>query len=186
MQAIKDYENNKWKVIGQKVGKPAKVRKSGFLSVSLTCFLFGLLLWLHSHYAAVPVLPPFAIYLDFPLRHHPRLVMCRRLEPDRPLQARSLRPRNTASAFAYSPRRQAELTTKPGMPAYTAKPYASDSPSILLHVYTATRIPNTWTMPFPLPAFLISPHVVRFRSPFSHATITTRATSSLDTNGELR
>jgi len=24
MQAIKDYENNKWKVIGQKVGKPAK------------------------------------------------------------------------------------------------------------------------------------------------------------------
>lgn len=26
LQAIKDYENNKWKVIGQKVGKPAKVR----------------------------------------------------------------------------------------------------------------------------------------------------------------
>lgn len=25
MSAIKDYENNKWKVIGQKVGKPAKV-----------------------------------------------------------------------------------------------------------------------------------------------------------------
>ncbi len=25
MQAIKDYETNKWKVIGQKVGKPAKV-----------------------------------------------------------------------------------------------------------------------------------------------------------------
>jgi len=25
LQAIKDYENNKWKVIGQKVGKPAKV-----------------------------------------------------------------------------------------------------------------------------------------------------------------
>ncbi|EME83479.1 uncharacterized protein MYCFIDRAFT_122444, partial [Pseudocercospora fijiensis CIRAD86] len=24
LQAIKDYENNKWKVIGQKVGKPAK------------------------------------------------------------------------------------------------------------------------------------------------------------------
>ena len=24
MSAIKDYENNKWKVIGQKVGKPAK------------------------------------------------------------------------------------------------------------------------------------------------------------------
>ena len=24
MNAIKDYENNKWKVIGQKVGKPAK------------------------------------------------------------------------------------------------------------------------------------------------------------------
>lgn len=28
LQAIKDYENNKWKVIGQKVGKPAKVRSS--------------------------------------------------------------------------------------------------------------------------------------------------------------
>ena len=26
LQAIKDHENNKWKVIGQKVGKPAKVR----------------------------------------------------------------------------------------------------------------------------------------------------------------
>lgn len=24
MNAIKEYENNKWKVIGQKVGKPAK------------------------------------------------------------------------------------------------------------------------------------------------------------------
>lgn len=24
MSAIKEYENNKWKVIGQKVGKPAK------------------------------------------------------------------------------------------------------------------------------------------------------------------
>lgn len=29
MNAIKEYENNKWKVIGQKVGKPAKVRKDG-------------------------------------------------------------------------------------------------------------------------------------------------------------
>lgn len=28
LQAIKDYENNKWKVIGQKVGKPAKVTHS--------------------------------------------------------------------------------------------------------------------------------------------------------------
>lgn len=27
LNAIKDYENNKWKVIGQKVGKPAKVCK---------------------------------------------------------------------------------------------------------------------------------------------------------------
>lgn len=26
LNAIKEYENNKWKVIGQKVGKPAKVR----------------------------------------------------------------------------------------------------------------------------------------------------------------
>lgn len=30
-EAIKEYEANKWKVIGQKVGKPAKV--SGFLSI---------------------------------------------------------------------------------------------------------------------------------------------------------
>lgn len=29
LQAIKDYENNKWKVIGQKVGKPAKVGFEG-------------------------------------------------------------------------------------------------------------------------------------------------------------
>lgn len=28
MSAIKEYENNKWKVIGQKVGKPAKVGSS--------------------------------------------------------------------------------------------------------------------------------------------------------------
>lgn len=27
LNAIKEYENNKWKVIGQKVGKPAKVRR---------------------------------------------------------------------------------------------------------------------------------------------------------------
>ena len=26
LQAIKDYENNKWKTIGARVGKPAKVR----------------------------------------------------------------------------------------------------------------------------------------------------------------
>lgn len=26
MQALKDYENNKWKIIGEKAGKPAKVR----------------------------------------------------------------------------------------------------------------------------------------------------------------
>ncbi len=28
LAAIKEYETNKWKVIGQKVGKPAKVRCS--------------------------------------------------------------------------------------------------------------------------------------------------------------
>ena len=28
LSAIKDYEANKWKVIGQKVGKPAKVYDS--------------------------------------------------------------------------------------------------------------------------------------------------------------
>jgi hypothetical protein len=30
-EAIKEYEANKWKVIGQKVGKPAKVRIKGNL-----------------------------------------------------------------------------------------------------------------------------------------------------------
>lgn len=39
LQAIKDYENNKWKVIGQKVGKPAKVRETGSLVFSLSFFL---------------------------------------------------------------------------------------------------------------------------------------------------
>lgn len=35
-EAIKDYEANKWKVIGQKVGKPAKVSStSNILSCSL-------------------------------------------------------------------------------------------------------------------------------------------------------
>ena len=29
LAAIKEYEANKWKVIGQKLGKPAKVRSSG-------------------------------------------------------------------------------------------------------------------------------------------------------------
>ena len=39
MAAIKEYEQNKWKVIGQKVGKPAKVcpenttHTSGYISV---------------------------------------------------------------------------------------------------------------------------------------------------------
>ena len=27
LAAIKEYEANKWKVVGQKVGKPAKVRR---------------------------------------------------------------------------------------------------------------------------------------------------------------
>lgn len=30
LNAIKDYEANKWKVIGQKVGKPAKVSRSSY------------------------------------------------------------------------------------------------------------------------------------------------------------
>lgn len=32
-EAIKEYEANKWKVIGQKVGKPAKVSGQNFLHV---------------------------------------------------------------------------------------------------------------------------------------------------------
>ena len=34
LAAIKDYEASKWKVIGQKVGKPAKVRINGVRSIS--------------------------------------------------------------------------------------------------------------------------------------------------------
>ncbi|KAM0709798.1 hypothetical protein Q7P35_003839 [Cladosporium inversicolor] len=45
MQAIKDYENNKWKVIGQKVGKPAKVRNPVFLSISRAVTWTWSLLW---------------------------------------------------------------------------------------------------------------------------------------------
>jgi hypothetical protein len=33
-EAIKEYEANKWKVIGQKIGKPAKVGQSSFLSLN--------------------------------------------------------------------------------------------------------------------------------------------------------
>lgn len=35
LQAIKDYDNNKWKVIGQKVGKPAKVLLSSSVILKL-------------------------------------------------------------------------------------------------------------------------------------------------------
>ena len=34
LSAIKEYENNKWKVIGQKVGKPAKVWGQIFSSLA--------------------------------------------------------------------------------------------------------------------------------------------------------
>jgi hypothetical protein len=44
MQAIKDYESNKWKVIGQKLGKPAKVR----VFSSYYLLLFALLLRLRA------------------------------------------------------------------------------------------------------------------------------------------
>jgi hypothetical protein len=56
----------------------------------------------------------------------------------------------------------------------------SEHPPTRLHGYA---IPNTWTLPFPLPAFLI---LTARRSLPRHATITARGTSSLDTNGELR
>ena len=45
LNAIKEYENNKWKVIGQKVGKPAKVcfAPSIHLSIHLNLFHFNVL-----------------------------------------------------------------------------------------------------------------------------------------------
>jgi hypothetical protein len=36
LAAIKEYEQQKWKVIGQKVGKPAKVRGPSLLVGSLS------------------------------------------------------------------------------------------------------------------------------------------------------
>lgn len=82
MQAIKDYENNKWKVIGQKVGKPAKVR---------TCFPYPFFPIFPSpplfegspHYRikADTVAEPFAIYFDFSLRCQLRRLMARGLGP---------------------------------------------------------------------------------------------------------
>jgi hypothetical protein len=36
LQAIKDYENNKWKAIGARVGKPAKVRLI-FMEITHPC-----------------------------------------------------------------------------------------------------------------------------------------------------
>lgn len=35
LSAIKDYENNKWKTIGQKVGKPAKVSSYSVLDLGM-------------------------------------------------------------------------------------------------------------------------------------------------------
>jgi hypothetical protein len=37
LAAIKEYDANKWKVIGQKVGKPAKVRVDGCCILSFVC-----------------------------------------------------------------------------------------------------------------------------------------------------
>lgn len=57
MQAIKDYENNKWKVIGQKVGKPAKVRilvPFSLFTLSSLCFCHGNYR-VTSHHLAVPL-----------------------------------------------------------------------------------------------------------------------------------
>lgn len=65
MQAIKDYENNKWKVIGQKVGKPAKVRNPVFLSNSPVVTWPGLCSGHNRITVAVMVALPFAIYSDF-------------------------------------------------------------------------------------------------------------------------
>jgi hypothetical protein len=41
LQAIKDYDTNKWKVIGQKVGKPAKVSIDIFLASRVSVRFLG-------------------------------------------------------------------------------------------------------------------------------------------------
>jgi hypothetical protein len=54
LQAIKDYENNKWKVIGQKVGKPAKVCVLFLLSPIVVVCLLSQLVELHRTLATAP------------------------------------------------------------------------------------------------------------------------------------
>lgn len=81
MQAIKDYENNKWKVIGQKVGKPAKVRLMFYFYVLIPTLFERASHWSLSHHTAATLLQtPFAISLDIALRSPPELVMCHRMD----------------------------------------------------------------------------------------------------------
>ena len=84
MQAIKDYENNKWKVIGQKVGKPAKVRT--FFSFLFFAFPFSRHRLsskdsTHIRITADTVASPFTIYFHFSLRCPLRQVMAHGLGP---------------------------------------------------------------------------------------------------------
>jgi hypothetical protein len=173
MQAIKDYENNKWKVIGQKVGKPAKVRKHVFSLMSLPCFSFGLLLWPQSHHAAATVSPSFSIHLDFSLRHHLRLVLNRRPDPCRlGVSARETRHQLLLIRHVGKPSLQPSSVCLPTRPSPTR-------PTLRTSSCTSARLRDTEYLDHALPAPCILNLTAR-RSLPRHATIITRATSSLE------
>lgn len=158
MQAIKDYENNKWKVIGQKVGKPAKVR-SMFSSHSFPCYLAFTLVTIASPRIASRSRScfRFAIYFDLSLPSNPRLVMGRSLDqgPGRsgvsPREARQQpschvgRPTSTKPVCLHGRATQARAFS-----------------------YTPTRLPNYRIPGHTLPASLHSySHRTRFRFPIA-------------------
>lgn len=138
MQAIKDYENNKWKVIGQKVGKPAKVRiLVPFSFFTLSYFAFAMVITashrttsrFRSHYR-------FAIHFDFLASISPAAGHVPQVNPRRPSKIRSFTPRNTASALL--PRRQADFY-QARMPASVLPWPSPPRPSKPLNAYKPTR-----------------------------------------------
>lgn len=141
MQAIKDYENNKWKVIGQKVGKPAKVRESVFLSVYLRRVIIWTWLWPQSHHASVQASPLNAIYFRL-FAWTSSTARFGSQARSSPLSARSLSPSNTASASLLATS-ASRLRPSPTRPTPRTSSYAS------------TRLRDTGYLDHALPASCI-------------------------------
>ena len=172
MQAIKDYENNKWKVIGQKVGKPAKVRNPVFLSFSPLSLAPDLCSG-QNRTTSRPRSRRRSRYTPtsrFDLNHGLLWTTCRTLI--RPEQQSVTHGKNQPPA--YLPLRQAdslaELISLHGRPSNP------------LRAYTAGEIPTTWPCPPRLPAFLFSPHF----HPHPPPTHTISNKSPLNSNGDFR